>query len=158
MLNNTHICFIALGSNQNNPKTQVIKAIKNISLNPEIKILVCSKLYQTEPYGYINQDNFINAVIKITTTLSPSELLIFLHSIEKKQARVKTMHWGPRTIDLDILVYDNLVINTPDLTIPHPDLQNRLFVLEPWVQITPDWCLPNGQSIYFLYQKLIMSV
>ncbi|MBP9723100.1 MAG: 2-amino-4-hydroxy-6-hydroxymethyldihydropteridine diphosphokinase [Gammaproteobacteria bacterium] len=150
--------FISLGSNQKNPKKQLFTAIKSIKANKYITLLKQSSFFATKPYGYLNQPDFINAVIKIQTSLTCEKLLTFLKEIEQQQQRVKTIHWGPRTLDLDILCYADCIIDLPYLKVPHPDLKNRIFVLEPWVQIAPDWALPDGSVISDLYYKLISPI
>jgi 2-amino-4-hydroxy-6-hydroxymethyldihydropteridine diphosphokinase len=151
---NNNLAFIGLGGNLDNPQLQLDTAVKSIIANQNITLLKKSKYYITKPYGYLEQDNFINSVIKIKTSLNCFELLNFLQSIELQQKRSREIHWGPRTIDLDILCFDNIVINHQDLIIPHPDLKNRLFVLKPWAEIEPDWLLPDGTKIIDLLQAL----
>ena len=92
---------------------------------------------ESDPYGGVEQDAFINAAAKLKTLLSPEELLLFLHETEDNENRVRTIHWGPRTLDLDILMYDDLILDTEQLTIPHADMQNRDFVLAPLAEIAP---------------------
>ena len=120
---NNNLAFIGLGGNLDNPQLQLDTAVKSIIANQNITLLKKSKYYITKPYGYLEQDNFINSVIKIKTSLNCFELLNFLQSIELQQKRSREIHWGPRTIDLDILCFDNIVINHQDLIIPHPDLK-----------------------------------
>lgn len=139
--------FIGLGSNLDNPDLQINTALTNINNSPNIIIIRKSSLYKTKPYGFEQQNDFVNAVIKIHTSLNPFELLDFLQEIELKQKRKRIIKWGPRTIDLDILAYNKDVINTLHLTIPHPDLKNRGFVLKPWAEIEPEWLLPCGDMI-----------
>ena len=124
-------------------------------------IVNCSKPYKTKPYGNTQQPNFINMVIEIETKLPPLELLAKFKFIEKQLGRVKTLHWAERTIDLDILFMDNIVLNGNDsicpniLTIPHPDLENRDFVLRPMMDISPEFRHPVlGKTIRQLYEEL----
>ncbi|MDR3717183.1 MAG: 2-amino-4-hydroxy-6-hydroxymethyldihydropteridine diphosphokinase [Bryobacteraceae bacterium] len=107
-----------------------------------IKLLAVSSLYRTEPVGYLDQDWFLNAVARIETRLSPREFLTRLLAIERDLGRVRTVRNGPRTIDLDILLWGDLVLREDDLVIPHPRLQERLFVLEPLAEIAPGVCHP----------------
>jgi len=158
MQNHSKICFIGLGSNLDNPKQQINLALEAIRSHNKITILKQSKLYTTKPYGYLDQNDFINSVIKITTDLSCYELLDYLKTIEHQQKRLKTIHWGPRTIDLDILAFGDLIINTKSLQIPHPDLNNRLFVLQPWAEIEPNWILPDGKIIHLLWNDLVNTL
>jgi 2-amino-4-hydroxy-6-hydroxymethyldihydropteridine diphosphokinase len=148
------IAFIAIGSNLDNPIHQVTTAINTLAKHQEIEIIKQSSLYITKPYGYLNQDDFINAVIKIKTSLNPHQLFQLLQNIETQQNRKKIIQWGPRTIDLDILVYGNLEMQTADLTIPHHDLENRHFVIMPWHEIDSDWVLPNNKTICDVLEQL----
>ena len=126
--------YIGLGSNLGNKEKNIQKAIDLIAEKNKVKKI--SNFYKTDPVGYLNQDCFLNGAIKIETNLSPEDLLKFLKNIEKKLKRKKTIKNGPRTIDLDILLYDDLIINTPNLTIPHPRMLEREFVLKPLKEIT----------------------
>lgn len=150
--------FIGLGSNQENPAKQIQTATQTISNHPEIKLLKSSSLYSTKPYGHIqDQSDFINAVIKIETQLDCFKLFQVLKNIEVHQKRVKTERWGPRIIDLDILAYENLVITTETLSIPHKDIANRSFVIMPWHEIEPEWQLPNSSVIADILENLKSS-
>ena len=102
----------------------------------------CSKLLVTKPYGGVEQDDFLNGAIEIETLLSPMELLTFLQQLEQEAHRERKVHWGPRTLDLDILFYDDLILDTPDLHIPHADMANREFVLQPLSDIAGDFRHP----------------
>ena len=128
--------YIGIGSNQHNPKYHVIRGIREINHLPKIDIQKKSSLYETPPLGPQNQPNFINAVIKITTSYQPIELLAILQSIERKHHRKRVKKWGPRTLDLDILIYDDIVLDSDILKIPHPEIINRDFVLIPLLEIT----------------------
>lgn len=132
-----HTAYIALGSNMGEKEDYINDAIANLSDDDCIKIIKTSTLIETEPYGVTDQDKFINGVCKIETLYSPTELLDRLHIEENLANRERTIHWGPRTLDLDIIYYDNLVMSTDDLVIPHPDMANRNFVLEPLNEIAP---------------------
>ncbi len=128
--------YIGIGSNQHNPKYHVVKGIRDINHLPKIDIQKKSSLYETLPVGPQNQPNFINAVIKIATSYQPRELLTILQSIEKKHHRKRTKKWGPRTLDLDILIYDDIILDSDVLKIPHPEIIHRDFVLIPLLEIT----------------------
>ncbi|MEC7832888.1 MAG: 2-amino-4-hydroxy-6-hydroxymethyldihydropteridine diphosphokinase [Pseudomonadota bacterium] len=128
--------YIALGSNQNNPIYHIQKGMKEINHLNNTHIVRRSSLYSSKPLGPKNQPDYINAVIKIETSLKPEELLKSLQSIENLHHRKRIKKWGPRTLDLDILIYDNLEINSDRLTIPHPDMTKREFVLIPLLEIT----------------------
>jgi len=132
--------FIGIGSNIGNKEENIRKAIGLIK--EKCKILRISSLYETEPIGFKKQDWFLNCAIEIETEFEPLELLNFLQSIEKKMGRVKTIKNGPRIIDLDILFYDNKIINEKGLAVPHPRLHERLFVLEPLKEICSDFVHP----------------
>lgn len=149
----TNIAFIGLGSNLDDPSHQLNLAIDTIK--DSNTILKQSSFFVNPPYGYLDQNDFVNAVIQIETAMDCFELLALLQSIEHQQKRFKTIKWGPRTIDLDILCFNNLIINTSRLTIPHPEIYQRIFVLQPWAEITPEWVLPDGARIVDLYEDLI---
>ena len=104
---------------------------------PEIIVEKVSEYAESDPYGGVEQDVFLNAAAKLKTFLSPQELLSFLHETEDSENRVRTIHWGPRTLDLDILMYDDLILDSEELTIPHADMHNRDFVLAPLAEIAP---------------------
>jgi 2-amino-4-hydroxy-6-hydroxymethyldihydropteridine diphosphokinase len=133
--------YIALGSNLGDKEKNIRRAIG--LLEEKCKVLETSPLYKTEPVGYKNQDWFLNCVVEIETGFEPKALLLFLKTIEKKLGRKKTINNGPRTIDLDILFYEDKVINEKDLTIPHPRLHERLFVLKPLYDLCPDFIHPS---------------
>ena len=139
----SHNAFIAIGSNLGTPKENCIEAIDIISSNPDIKITSKSSFYQTAPVGNTEQDWFINSVIKISTKLNPDILLSALLKIESKMGRIRKEKWGPRIIDLDLLFYDNLVIKQKDLTLPHPEIQKRNFVLQPLNEIGENFIHPS---------------
>lgn len=134
-------CFIGLGSNLNNPYTQIEQAVLNLSKLPGTNIIAISSLYNTKPVGYLDQPDFVNAVVKVSTILSPEDLLNMLLKIEKKQGRVrdKKIRFGPRTLDLDLLLYGEQIINKKNLIVPHPRMLERNFVLQPLTEIEPNW-------------------
>lgn len=139
--------YIALGSNLNNPLSQIQQAYKNISHLPGTNLLKCSSLYKTAPVGYLDQPDFINAVAKINTVLSPLELLEQLLKIEQRHGRVRKSLNAPRTLDLDLLLYDNLQLQIETLTLPHPRMLQRAFVLYPLMEIAPECCIPGHGKI-----------
>jgi 2-amino-4-hydroxy-6-hydroxymethyldihydropteridine diphosphokinase len=135
-----HIVFIALGSNLGDRHENLQVAIE--SMQPEIHPLDCSSVYETPPWGYLDQPKFLNQVIKAETQLSPSDLLDYLQVIESQIGRKETIRYGPRVIDLDLLFYDDEVIESPLLTIPHPRMENRAFVLLPIADLAPEFIHP----------------
>ena len=132
-----HRAYIALGSNMGDKKDYLDKAVEKLKKHPLCKVIKVADYIQTEPYGGVEQDVFLNSALELRTLLFPEEMLELLNQIEAEAGRERTIHWGPRTLDLDILFYDDCVIDTPSLTIPHIDLQNRDFVLIPMVQLAP---------------------
>ena len=141
------IAYIGLGSNLGRKKANIRRTVKLLSKNKDIKILKISSLYETEPVGYVKQDWFVNACLKAETNLSPRQLLSVLKDIEKKlKKKKKFIRWGPRTIDLDILLYDNLRLKTKDLVIPHPEMHKRAFVLIPLMELEPNLVHPTKRK------------
>ena len=149
--------FIGLGSNLSDPKSQVISGIKMIRDLRSVELIACSSLYVSTPIGPIKQNDFINAVVCVATTLSAHELLAMLVDIEVKHHRVRPIKWGPRTLDLDILLYAGQIMQTKSLTIPHPELHKRLFCLLPLLEIDPDVSLPDGKKLQDFLPKDIPS-
>lgn len=129
--------YIALGSNMGDREGYLNMACTELSDDARIRLLKRSSFIQTPPYGDVVQDDFLNGVLEIETYYSAEALLDVLHTIEQKANRERVVHWGPRTLDLDILLYDDLIVSNERLTIPHRDMQNRLFVLEPLCEIAP---------------------
>ncbi|MGA1824364.1 MAG: 2-amino-4-hydroxy-6-hydroxymethyldihydropteridine diphosphokinase [bacterium] len=134
--------FISIGSNLGNRINVCALANERIDSEQRITILKKSSLFETEPVGYKDQPNFINQVIKICTELSPEDLLNFLLLVERELGRVRSMHWGPRTVDLDLLFYGPKIITMKNLIIPHPELHKRKFVLIPFAEIAPSFYHP----------------
>lgn len=132
-----HTAYIALGSNMGDKEAYLNGAVKALDETEDIRVELVSDFIVTEPYGVTNQEEFLNGCLKIRTLLTPYELLERLHTIEQAANRVRVLRWGPRTLDLDILFYDDLVLEEELLTIPHKDMQNRDFVLRPMKQIAP---------------------
>ncbi|WP_439234374.1 2-amino-4-hydroxy-6-hydroxymethyldihydropteridine diphosphokinase [Lonepinella koalarum] len=141
------IAYIALGSNLNQPVQQLDSALNAMANLPQTQILAVSSFYCSKPLGPQDQPDYINAVAKIETTLEPIALLDALQQIELEQGRVRLRHWGERTLDLDILLYDQLVIKSERLTIPHYDMHNREFVIAPLYEIAPELTLSSGEKI-----------
>lgn len=133
-----HRAYIALGSNLGDKKAYLDQAIKALKQHKECRVQRVSSYLVTEPYGGVEQDDFLNACLSLDTLLSPEELLDLLHEIEQAAHRERLIHWGPRTLDLDILLYDNEVLETEDLIIPHVEMHKRDFVLKPLAEIAPN--------------------
>jgi len=138
----SHLAYVGIGSNLGDKIEQCRKAISEILAIHGHRLLAQSSFYKTQPMGYPDQDWFINGVIQIETDLGPLELLRKLKEIESKMGRKETFRWGPRVIDLDLLLYDDLEMKTDELEIPHPQLTRRQFVLIPLVEINPDLIHP----------------
>lgn len=132
-----HRAYIALGSNMGDKKGYLDLAVQRLRERADCQVGAVSDYLVTAPYGGVEQDEFLNGAVELRTLLGPEELLEALHAIEQEAGRVRTIHWGPRTLDLDILLYDDLVLDTQNLHIPHIELHKRLFVLEPMAQIAP---------------------
>ncbi len=150
-----HKVALAIGSNMGDKEKYLTDAMETLIANPDIRNVIVSDYVETEPYGYVEQDKFLNGAVTLETLLSAEDLLIFLHEIEAKAERKREIHWGPRTLDLDILLYDDVCMHTKELTIPHIDMCNRMFVLEPLMQIAPGLVHPvRRRTIYDLYHIL----
>lgn len=130
-----HTAYLSLGSNMGEKQKYLDDAIKALDSEIHTKVTTVSDMLVTKPYGPVEQDDFINCAVAVKTMLSPAKLLDFMHSIEQAADRKREIHWGPRTLDLDIVFYDEEVISTRDLNVPHIDMQNRFFVLKPMSQI-----------------------
>ena len=137
-----HTAYIAFGSNMGDKKKYLDNAIQGLRDMKEIVVEKVSEYLVTEPYGGVEQDEFLNGALRVRTLLCPEELLDRLHVLEQAADRKRIIHWGPRTLDLDILFYDNEIIDTEVLHVPHIDMENRDFVLKPMVEIAPYLRLP----------------
>lgn len=137
-----HKAYLSVGSNMGDRKQYIEDGIQALKAHTRIKVVRVSDIIETEPYGGVEQDNFLNGVIEIETLLEPEELLQVLHEIENNAGRERKLRWGPRTLDLDILFFDKLVYESNDLVIPHPDIQNREFVLKPLSTVAPNYRHP----------------
>ena len=148
------IAYIGIGSNLGTPGKNCIEAIEKISNTKDIKIISRSSFYQTEPIGEVQQDWFVNSAIKIKTNLSPTHLLSALLNIESVMGRTREEKWGPRLIDLDLLFYGNLILGKKGLTLPHPEIQKRKFVLIPMSEIAENLVHPTlKKTIKVLLQE-----
>ena len=129
---------IALGSNLEEPQAQVLRGFEELAALPETRLIAASRLYRTAPVGYLDQPPFVNACALVETRLSPRELLDALLGLEQRHGRVREIRNGPRTLDLDIVVYGERRVEEPGLTIPHPRAHERVFVLQPLADVWPD--------------------
>lgn len=153
-MENYNQVFIALGSNLKQPYTQIQSAFHALSCLPNTHFLKRSSLYKSAPVGKLDQPDFINAVALIKTKLKPHDLMIALLKIENNHGRKRSVLNAPRTLDLDILLYENIQLNEKDLTIPHPRMTERAFVLYPLLEISPDCYIPGYTSIKKLVKNL----
>jgi 2-amino-4-hydroxy-6-hydroxymethyldihydropteridine diphosphokinase len=139
--------FVALGSNLNNPLHQIQQAIVSLRELPHSVLETHSSFYRTPPWGKTDQADFINAVVKMKTYLTPDALITELQKIENQQGKQITEKWGPRTLDCDLILYGNAIIIDETLTIPHPRMKTRAFVMIPLMEIEPTLILPDGGAI-----------
>ncbi|NGQ96402.1 2-amino-4-hydroxy-6-hydroxymethyldihydropteridine diphosphokinase [Brevibacillus sp. SYP-B805] len=140
--------YLALGSNMGEREQQLVRALKALQAAPGITVTALSKVYETEPVGYVEQGAFLNMVAAIETELPPLALLETVLAVEQELGRVRTVRWGPRTIDIDILLYGEERIDLPHLQIPHPEMTRRAFVLVPLADVWHGGPLPFwGQTI-----------
>ncbi|MDW6091914.1 2-amino-4-hydroxy-6-hydroxymethyldihydropteridine diphosphokinase [Vibrio rhizosphaerae] len=147
--------YIAIGSNMAQPEQQARQAIQALQHLPESEFIQASQLYSSAPMGPTDQPDYINAVVEIKTHLKPLELLDQTQAIELSQGRVrKEQRWGPRTLDLDILLYGHTVINSERLVVPHYGMKEREFVLYPLAEIAPNLVLPDGTELNQLLQQV----
>lgn len=147
--------YLGIGSNLGNKQEFLDFGLQEIRKRPEIKDVRCSKIITTKPYGGVEQDDFLNGAIELKTLLPPYELLAFLQETEKKAGRERKVHWGPRTLDLDILFYQDFVCDDAKLTVPHSDMANRRFVLEPLMELCPGYRNPvNQKSVKEMFEEL----
>lgn len=150
-----HEVYLAVGSNLGDKNAYIGNGINELRRIKEIKEVRVSELLVTKPYGGVEQDDFVNGAIALKTLLSPQELLEKLHEIEQHANRERIIHWGPRTLDLDIIFYDKLVYEDEDLIIPHIDMQNRDFVLKPLAELCPNYRHPVfGKTVSQLLGEL----
>lgn len=147
--------FIGLGSNLGDREASLRQALEHLAQTPETSVVRASSLYDTEPVGVEDQPHYLNAVAQVETQLTPRQLLWNLMLIERRLGRVRSQRWGPRTIDLDLLLYEGVVLEDDDLTLPHPEMTKRSFVLVPLVELEPLLVHPvTGESMLALLQRL----
>ncbi len=150
-----HTVYLSIGANLGNKEENLNRAIELLNANTETRVTRQSDFIVTEPFGGVEQDDFLNGALEVKTLLSPQELLSLIGTIESELKRVREIHWGPRTIDLDIIFYDDLVIREENLIIPHIGMAEREFVLKPMEQIAPTKVHPLlGLNVHQLYEKL----
>lgn len=143
-----HTAFVGLGSNLADPHAQVLQAMREMATLPQVRLVQRSSLYRSAPVGYVDQPDFINAVVQLKTTLSPRDLLDTLLALEHRCGRTREFVNAPRTLDLDVLMYDDLQHHEHGLTIPHPQMHLRAFVLQPLLEIAPDCVIPGiGKAV-----------
>ncbi len=141
-----HRAYVAIGSNMGDKEGYLKGAIRCLKECEDIQVSKVSTLLTTEPYGGVEQEVFLNGMVEIKTLLTPHELLNYLHELEAAAGRERSIHWGPRTLDLDIIFYDKLIMEDDMLIIPHVDMQNRDFVLKPMVELSPNFRHPILQK------------
>ena len=154
-MNDAVRAVVALGSNLDEPERQVRTAFDEIAALPHTRLLAKSRLYNTEPVGYRDQPPFVNACALVETSLEPRALLDRLLAIEQRHGRVREIRNGPRTLDLDIVVYADKVVDEPGLMIPHPRAHERAFVLEPLVEVWPEAVIAGKGVAKDLLSKVI---
>ena len=140
-----HTAYVALGSNLGDKEANLRRALE-LLIERGVEIVKTSTFISTEPYGVTDQPTFLNGVCEVRTSLEPLALLHILLAIEQEMGRVRLRHWGERNIDLDLLLYEDVVMDTPELKLPHPDMQNREFVLLPLDEIAPEIIHPTLQK------------
>lgn len=148
---------LSIGSNLGDRFEYLQNAVSKISTHPQISTVITSSIYETKPVGGPAQDDFLNAVVKIDTQLSAAELLEFAHELENQAQRKRNEHWGPRTLDVDILVYGDQVSDDSQLMLPHPRIGQRAFVIVPWFEIDADANIPGLGPLKSLFEQIDKS-
>ena len=139
--------YLGLGSNQGDRVALLNAALERLEASGRVRVTKRSSLYETAPVGLTEQPWFVNLAAEVETDLDPQDLLEVVLAAERDLGRVRTKRWGPRTVDIDILLYDDVQVDTPVLAIPHPEIVRRRFVLEPLLEIAPDAALPDGRRL-----------
>ena len=156
MMETGTLAYLGLGTNLGDRESYLAQALKELAGLPTIEIGAVSSIYETAPVGLTDQPDFLNLVVSVRTTLSPRELMDALLHIENKMGRVRTVRWGPRVIDLDLLLFGDVRVEVPGLSVPHPRLRERSFVLIPLAEIAPDLILPGEKmTVKKLAEKLL---
>ena len=146
--------YIGLGSNLGNKEDFLKKALELLGATPAVRVKKVASLYLTEPQGVTGQDWFLNTVAEIETTLSPEGLLALLLDIEARLGRVRAVRWGPRTLDLDLLLFGEEKLQSANLTVPHPRMAERAFVMAPLAELAPDRVIPGGGTAAEIARRL----
>jgi 2-amino-4-hydroxy-6-hydroxymethyldihydropteridine diphosphokinase len=141
------VAYLALGSNLGDREESLRRAVDLLGAQPGLTVTESSRVWETVPVGGPPQPAFLNAVVRVDTELAPSELLRACHHVESELGRVRDVRWGPRTIDVDILLIDERVVDTPELRVPHPRMTERAFVMVPLLELAPDVALPDGTKL-----------
>jgi len=150
-----HRVYLAFGSNMGDRRKYIHSALEGIKAHPFIRHVRVSDYYTSTPYGGVEQEDFINGAAELETLLGPGQLLEFLHRLEEQAGRKREVHWGPRTLDLDILFYDQEIVDEEELIIPHKDMENRDFVLLPLMELAPGLRHPiTGRTVEEMVSKL----
>ncbi len=139
--------YLALGSNLGDRREHLRRAVERLEAQPGLRVTASSHVWETVPVGGPPQPAFLNAVIRVASELTPAELLDACHLVESELGRVRDIRWGPRTIDIDILLIDEQTVDTPQLQVPHPRMTERAFVMVPLLELAPDASLPDGRKL-----------
>lgn len=142
--------YIGLGSNMADPLCQLAQAVTELAALPDTSLIAQSPFYRSRPVGPQDQPDFVNGAVKLNTSLGPLILLDHLQRIENAHGRLRKQHWGPRTLDLDLLLYGDSPVQNERLIVPHPELANRDFVLQPLLDLDPELILPDGRALHVL--------
>ncbi|MBX9585787.1 MAG: 2-amino-4-hydroxy-6-hydroxymethyldihydropteridine diphosphokinase [Gammaproteobacteria bacterium] len=148
------IAYIGLSSNLSDPVQQVHRAFDELAELRQTQLITKSKLYLNPPMGPQDQPDYINAVVQLSTKLQAEELMEELQALERLHQRERIIHWGPRTLDLDMLLYGHEEISSERLKVPHPGLKQRIFVVQPLLEIAPELILPDGTKLASLMKEL----
>ena len=158
MTDSNTLAYLGLGTNLGDRESYLAQALKELAGLPTMEIAAVSSIYETAPVGLTDQPDFLNLVVSVRTALSPRELMDALLNIENKMGRVRTVRWGPRVIDLDLLLFGDVRVEVPGLSVPHPRLRERSFVLMPLAEIAPNLVLPGQEeTVEKLSEKLLLK-
>ena len=139
--------YLGLGANLDDRLANLQRAVDLLGAEPGIRVMASSRIWETEPVGGPDQPDYLNVVVRVETELEPHELLAACHRVEASLGRVREVHWGSRTIDIDVLLFGGVVSDEPKLTLPHPRMLERAFVLLPLLELDPDPVLPDGRRV-----------